>query len=101
MEKTYEWEQYKERLIDQINRIDSFFSNIEDKDEPLEIMFNIDSYLPNNLLEHFVKEKGTIKIINPNMFNNMNVYLLWFKDANILKKFVESKIFFKVIDFYF
>ena len=102
-EKTANWEKYKERLYKLIKLLNPLFEEVKEnnkENEPIELLLKVDAYLPNNLLEHFVKEKGVIKIDNPRMFSGADAYLYSFANLDVLSRFVASKIFFRVQNVY-
>lgn len=94
------WKEHKLSILKIFDKLDTMCKNIIEngkQDEMIDLMCNIDMYLSRKILDHFGQEKNGIKMTNPTMFSNMNIYMLTFKNLNVLKKFVESKLFYKVI----
>lgn len=97
--RTYDWEQHKIRIIDifdKLEMINDAIISAHKENEPVDILCRIEHYLSKSLLEHFVSQKECIRITNPMMFSSMDIYMLSFKDLEVFKKFIESKIFFKI-----
>jgi len=95
----YEWKMYKLDILDRFHKLESIYLTILDahkESEPIDLLCKIDIYLSQSLLEHFIKEKGTIRIIDPTMFSNVDIYIISLRNLNTFKRFIESKIFFKI-----
>ncbi len=95
------WQQHKLSTMKIFDKLDSLCNKIDEsdkQDEPVDIMCNINTYLSRSILCHFSQEKNGVKITNPTMFSNMNIYMLTFKNLDVLKRFVGSKLFYKVKD---
>lgn len=95
----YEWQTHKTNVLEMFHKLESIYLITLDahkEHEPIDLLCKVDIYLSQSLLEHFIKEKGTIRIIDPAMFSNVNMYVISLRNLDTLKKFIESKIFFKV-----
>lgn len=94
-----QWQDYKINILDLFHKLESIYLNAinsHKENDSIDMLCKIDLYLSQNILEHFIKEKGTIKIIDPTLFSSLDLYLMSFRNLNTFKKFIESKIFFKV-----
>jgi hypothetical protein len=95
----HEWQMYKTSVLDKFHKLESIYLTTIDahkENESIDMLCKVDIYLSQSLLEHFIKEKGTIRIIDPTMFSNVDMYIISLRNLDTFKRFIESKIFFKV-----